>query len=119
MKLKYVVGFLMLMPLLSLAEVKVETSTKTFNEITIQGESCEQDLRSLVIKFCSPNDDYLKEIHKDSFRMRTNAEDSLDEWHVYSDFFGQLYSLRRFTDFNDPREYGDYCYITITCQKEN
>jgi hypothetical protein len=52
--------------------------------------------------------------------MRTQAEDSLDEWIVFADSLMRLVKVHRYTDFNQEATYDkneDYCYIDVACYK--
>lgn len=118
MKLKVVVGIILLIPVLSFATTTMEK--RSINETTIRGESCEQDLKGLILKHCKyANSNYLKEIHKDSYNMHTQAEDTREELFIYSDgFMHNIYSIKRYTDFDNQQEYGNYCYISISCLEQ-
>lgn len=116
--LRTILAILIILPNVSHAEIK--ESFLNFKEYTLTAESCDRDLKSLAQSLCAVTSSELKEIYRDHFRMRTNAEDSLDEWFVFSDSLKRLIKVYRYTDFNEPASYDanlDYCYIRVACYK--
>lgn len=101
-----------------MSHAEIKESALNFKEYTLTTESCKRDLKSLAQSLCADTASELKEIHRDHFRMRTNTEDSLDEWFVFSDSLMRLIKVHRYTDFNEPVSYdanSDYCYIRVAC----
>lgn len=114
--LKNILAILIISPSISHAEIKERFLN--YKEFTLSDESCERDRRFLAQTLCADTDSELKEIHREQFRMRTNAEDTLDEYFVFANSSMGLVKVHRYTDFNQPATYdknADYCYLHVAC----
>ncbi len=114
--LKAILAILIISPAIGHAESK--ESSLNYKEYTISDESCERDLKSLAQSLCADTTSELMEIHRDQFRMRTNAENTLDEWFIFADSSMGLVKVHRYTDLDQPATYDkntDYCYLHVAC----
>jgi hypothetical protein len=96
----------------------IEESSSSYKEFVLKNESCEHDFKSLAISLCKIDSSSIKEIHRDQFRMQTQAEDSLDEWGTFATTWMGIIKVHRFTDFNERASSDankDYCYIEVSC----
>jgi hypothetical protein len=118
MILKTILAVLVISPLLSHAAISEKS--ENHKEYTVSDENCHRSLMALAKSLCDISGSELSEVHRDQFRMRTQAEDSLDEWIVFADSLMRLVKVHRYTDFNQEATYDkneDYCYIDVACYK--
>ena len=96
------------------AYAQIEQDQQIVQRITISQEQCYDDFKSLITKYCPRVTSELKEIQKDSFHMRTQAENSYEEWAMYISFQNYYRAYRHF-EYDDSDPGNDKCYTTITC----